>query len=361
MSIPIQQRIAEALKVAFGTVLSISPDSVDPVIRRAQKAEIADFQANGAMALAKKHGQNPKELAELVVGVVDFENFADCPTVAGPGFINITIKNETLSALVEAMDTHALGVVLDEDPHAVAIDLCGVNVAKQLHVGHLRATIIGDSIARMYERVGRKVFRENHLGDWGLPIAMVLEQLLASGVDLDTLSILDLNSAYKNAKLIAKDELRGEKTARAMQAGPHRLIEIEEQNTGAIDAQNKAKKVLNALQQGDGQLLQDWQKLIDCTMASVYQALDLLNVKIGPENNRGESFYRDRLGGVVASFVAKNLAEEDGGATVVRFDDRDRPMLIQKSDGGFLYATTDLAAIQFRTQELKASHVIYVV
>ncbi|MAI66958.1 MAG: arginine--tRNA ligase [Phycisphaerae bacterium] len=361
MSIPIQQRIAEALKVAFGTVLSISPDSVDPVIRRAQKAEIADFQANGAMALAKKHGQNPKELAELVVGVVDFENFADCPTVAGPGFINITIKNETLSALVEAMDTHALGVVLDEDPHAVAIDLCGVNVAKQLHVGHLRATIIGDSIARMYERVGRKVFRENHLGDWGLPIAMVLEQLLASGADLDTLSILDLNSAYKNAKLIAKDELRGEKTARAMQAGPHRLIEIEEQNIGAIDAQNKAKKVLNALQQGDGQLLQDWQKLIDCTMASVYQALDLLNVKIGPENNRGESFYRDRLGGVVASFVAKNLAEEDNGATVVRFDDRDRPMLIQKSDGGFLYATTDLAAIQFRTQELKASHVIYVV
>ena len=361
MSINIQQRIAGALKVALGTVLNIDPDTIDPVIRRAQKPEIADFQANGAMGLGKKHGQNPRELAEKVLAVVDFKDFAEKPEVAGPGFINIKIKGETLSALVEAMDTENLGIQLDDDEHAVAIDLCGVNVAKELHVGHLRATIIGDSIARMYERVGRRVFRENHLGDWGLPIAMVLEQLLASGVDLDALTIGDLNSAYKNAKLVAKDELRGEKAAKETQAGPHRHIEIEEQNKGALEAQGKAKKVLNALQQGDEQLLRDWQKLIDCTMESVYKALGLLNVKIGPENNRGESFYRDRLGGVVSSFVDKKLAKEDGGAIVVRFSGRDRPMLIQKSDGGYLYATTDLAAIQFRTQELKASRVIYVV
>ena len=361
MSTNIQQQIGESLKEAFGAVLGLPPSEIDPVIRHAQNADIADFQANGAMALGKRHGQSPRELAEKVVGVVDFGTFADVPEVAGPGFINIRISDGTITSLVEEMDTDDLGVALDDNPHAVAIDLCGVNVAKQLHVGHLRATIIGDSIARMYERVGRKVFRENHLGDWGLPIAMVLEQLLSSGVNLDTLSLEDLNSAYKNAQLVAKDELRGEKTAKAMQAGPHRLIEIEEQNTGAIAAQTAAKKLLNALQQGDESLLKDWQKLIDCTMKSVYESLDLLHVNIGPENNRGESFYCDRLGGVVDSFIERGLAEEDGGAIVVRFKNRERPMLIRKSDGGFLYATTDLAAIKFRTQELRADRVVYVV
>jgi arginyl-tRNA synthetase len=190
---------------------------------------------------------------------------------------------------------------------------------------------------------------------------MVLQQLLSSGVNLDTLTLEDLNVAYKNAQLVAKDELRGEKAAKELQSGPHRLIEIEEQNIGALAAQTAAKTVLNALQQGDEALLVDWQKLIDCTMSSVYSSLDLLHVKIGPENNRGESFYRDRLGGVVEAFVSAGLGVRDNGAVVVRFKNRERPMLIQKSDGGFLYATTDLAAVRYRTNELGASRVIYVV
>ncbi len=361
MSINIQQHICDSLKTAFGSVLNIDPNEIDPVIRRAQNPEIADFQANGAMGLGKKYGRNPKELAEKIVSVVDFGTFADKPEVAGPGFINIRINNETITNLVEEMDCENLGVEPDKDTHAVAIDLCGVNVAKQLHVGHLRSTIIGDSIARMYERVGRTVYRENHLGDWGLPIAMVLEQLLSSEANLDTLELDDLNAAYKNAQLIAKDELRGEKAAKKLQSGPHRFIEIEEQNASALEAQAAAKTVLNALQLGDKKLLASWQKLIDCTMESVYASLDLLNVKVGPENNRGESFYRDRLGGVVESFVSSGLGTEDDGAIVVRFKNRERPMLIQKSDGGFLYATTDLAAVRFRTNELGADRVIYVV
>ncbi len=361
MAINIQERIGDLLKAAIVSILDISPHEVDPVIRRAQNPDIADFQANGAMALGKRFGQSPRELAEKIVAEVDFGTIADKPRVAGPGFINIRISESAITDLVEEMDNPSLGIEPDKDTHCVAIDLCGVNVAKQLHVGHLRSTIIGDSIARMYERVGRKVYRENHLGDWGLPIAMVLEQLLSVDRDLNSLSIEDLNTAYKNAQLVAKDELRGEKTAKHMQAGPHRFAEIEEQNTGALAAQKAAKNVLNALQRGDQQLLQGWQKLIDCTMALVYESLDLLNVKIGPENNRGESFYSNRLAGVVDAFVNKGLAEEDDGAIIVRFKNRERPMLIQKSDGGFLYATTDLAAIEFRTQELKADRVIYVV
>jgi arginyl-tRNA synthetase len=361
MSINIQELIGESLKTAIAGILDLSPEEVDPVIRRAQNPDVADFQANGAMALGKRFGHNPKELAEKIVAEVNFGTIANKPEVAGPGFINIRISEEAIARLVEEMDCASLGIDEDKDTHCVAIDVCGVNVAKQLHVGHLRSTIIGDSVARMYERVGRKVYRENHLGDWGLPIAMVLEQLLSSEVTLDTLSIEDLNVAYKNAQLVAKDELRGEKVAKQMQSGPHRFVEIEEQNIGALAAQTAAKKVLNALQQGDQQLLEDWQKLIDCTMKSVYTSLDLLNVKIGPENNRGESFYRDRLAGVVETFINKGLAEEDAGAIVVRFSNRERPMLIRKSDGGFLYATTDLAAIEFRTQELEADRVIYVV
>jgi arginyl-tRNA synthetase len=136
---------------------------------------------------------------------------------------------------------------------------------------------------------------------------------------------------------------------------------LEEQNSGAIEAQTGAKGVLNALQQGDMELHNSWQSIIDCTMRAVFASLDLLNVKIGPENNRGESFYRDRLDGVVRSFIKRGLAQEDEGAIVIRFENRKRPMLIRKSDGGFLYATTDLAALEFRTQELCADRVIYVV
>ena len=330
-------------------------------MRKSQNPEHGDFQANGAMAMGKMVGQNPLELAKKVLEQTDFGGLVESTGVAGPGFINIRLTNDTIVSMLNKMDDGDLGVEPDQDTHPVAIDLCGVNVAKQLHVGHLRATIIGDTLARLYERFGRVVFRENHLGDWGLPIAMVLERLLTLQVNLDTLELDDLNIAYTDAQLEAKDDLRGLVAAELFRAGPHRFIELEEQNASAFVAQGAAKKVLNALQQGDEALVLNWKKLIDCTMRSVFESLDLLNVKIGPKNSRGESFYKDRLGDVVQSFLNRGLAEEDDGAIVVRFKNRKRPMLIRKSDGGFLYSTTDLAAIEFRTQELKADRVIYVV
>jgi len=361
MSTTPQQSIKESLQRAFGEVLGLPWNEIDPIVRKSQNVEHGDFQANGAMALGKRAGQNPRELAEVVLGRADFGGLVESVEVAGPGFINIRLTNDTIISMLNKMDVGDLGVEPDTDTHPVAIDLCGVNVAKQLHVGHLRATIIGDTLARLYERLGRVVFRENHLGDWGLPIAMVLERLLASGVHLDTLTLDDLNIAYKDAQLGASDDLGGLLAAKQREAGPHRIVELEEQNSGALEAQVSAKKVLNALQQGDGVLVENWQKIIDCTMRSVFTSLDLLNVKIGPEHSRGESFYKDRLGDVVQLFLDRGLAEEDGGAIVVRFENRKRPMLIRKSDGGFLYATTDLSAIEYRTQELGADRVIYVV
>ena len=362
MSLNIQAIIHELLQKGFESALSLKGESLDPLLRKAQNPEHGDFQSNGAMGLGKKHGMNPRELAEQVVSAVDLNAIAHPLEIAGPGFINIKLKDDTVLEMVREMDADPqLGVTQSDDSHPVAIDLCGVNVAKQLHVGHLRSTIIGDALARMFERVGRRVYRENHLGDWGLPIAMVLERLMANSVDLETLSLDALNDAYRDAQLGARGDERGFARAIECDAGPHRVIELETQNESASGAQQAAKDLLIALQQGDEQLVQEWEKLIECTMRSVFESLGLLNVKIGPEHNRGESFYREQLSGVVEEFVDGGFAEEDNGALIVRFENRERPMLIRKSDGGFLYATTDLAAIKFRTQSLCSDQLIYVV
>lgn len=309
---------------------------IDPAIRASQNPQFGDYQANMAMGLAKQFGQKPRDVAMKIVEAAGAElaGIAEPLEVAGPGFINIRLKPDALGRLLHAMDNQSLGVQPDPDQHIVAIDLCGVNVAKQMHVGHLRSTIIGDSLARVMERRGRKVFRENHLGDWGLPIAMVLHQLREKKVDLDAIGLDDLDRAYREAQ----------------HTGEH--------DSAALEA---AKRTLIKLQQNDPELIRDWHKIIDITLQALYEAIELLNVKLGPENNRGESFYRDRLPGVVEEFLRTRMAREDQGAIIVPFADRERPLLIRKSDGGFLYSTTDLAAIRYRVQELGADRVIYVV
>jgi arginyl-tRNA synthetase len=327
-----------ALRSAIVSVFGGPHATIDPAVRASQNPKFGDFQANVAMSLAKQlgGGAKPRDVALKIVSAAmpELADVAETVTVEGPGFINIRLKAEALANLLEAMDNEQLGVPLEQDTHTVAIDLCGVNVAKQLHVGHLRSTIIGDALARVFERRGRKVFRENHLGDWGLPIGMVLHELRAKNVDLDRLELQDLDRAYREAQSKARD------------------------NPTALEA---ARQTLLKLHRNEPDVVRDWHKLIDCTMRAVYESLELLNVKLGPENSRGESFYRDRLGDVVDAFMRAGIAKEDQGAIVVPFADRDRPLLIRKSDGGFLYATTDLAAVRFRVQELGADRVIYVV
>jgi arginyl-tRNA synthetase len=321
-----------ALRGAIVAVLGEDYRGADPVVRASQNPEFGDYQADGVMALARRSGGNPRDLAARIVAAAAPELTAvtEPPTVAGPGFINLRLKSAALAQMLAAMDAPALGVAPDPDPRPVAIDLCGVNIAKQMHVGHLRSTIIGDALARVIERRGRTVYRQNHLGDWGLTIAMVLHELRAGGADLDAINLAALDAAYRRA-------------------------------AAADEESDAARQALIKLQRGDPGLRRDWQKIIDVTMRAVYESFAVLGVRLGPEHNRPESFYADRLAGVVDAFLAAGLAEEHEGAVVVRFPDRKRPLIIRKSDGGFLYATTDLAAVRHRVQDLGAARVIYVV
>ncbi|MFO0827900.1 MAG: arginine--tRNA ligase [Phycisphaerales bacterium] len=348
-------------RAAIAQALGDPALDVDPAIKPSANPQFGDFQANAAMGLAKSRGMNPRELAQKIAANVDLSGVALAPEVAGPGFINIRLDVTALDGMLAALDDDRLGVPKHTSRWGVTIDLCGVNVAKQMHVGHLRATIIGDCLARVFERLGRVVHRENHLGDWGVPIAMTLAALRRGKVDLDRLTLDDLNTAYRAAQAAGKGDEAGLQAAIATHAGPHRIIELTEQNDGAREANENAKRTLLKLQGGDPELLRDWHKLIDCTMKEVFETARVLNVTLGPEHSRGESFFRERLGGVVESFLKAGLAKEDKGAIVVPFADRDRPLLIRKSDGGFLYATTDLAALRFRVQELESNRVVYVV
>ena len=339
---------------------AVAGRDADPAIRASGNAKFGDYQMNAAMALAKELGQSPRELADAILKATDLAGIASKCEVAGPGFINITLERAVLeSSLASLAASSTFGVPPATDPHAVVIDLCGVNVAKQMHVGHLRATIIGDSLARVFERLGRKVWRENHLGDWGLPIAMTLAKLVREKRDFARITLDDLNAAYRGAqKETATDDLDA---AYEFRCGPHRLAELELQYEPARAAMEDAKKTLIRLQSGDAEIVRLWERLIEVTMEQVYEAARTLHCKLGAENNRGESFFRDRLAGVVDAFAKAGVAKSDRGAMVVPFADRERPLLIQKSDGGFLYATTDLAAVRFRTFELDGDLVVYVV
>jgi len=351
----------ERFRRAIGLALNDPAIDADPVIKPSANPQFGDFQANAAMGLAKSRGMNPRDLAQKIVDHVDLSGIALAPEVAGPGFINVRLDPSALGAMLASMDNATLGIAPISAHWGVTIDLCGVNVAKEMHVGHLRATIIGDCLARVFERLGRTVHRENHLGDWGVPIATTLASLRRARIDLDRLTIQDLNRAYVASQLAGRSDEAGLAAAIATHAGPHRLIELLAQNDGAREVNDDAKRTLLNLQGGDAELRRDWQKLIDCTMKEVFEAARIMNVTLGPEHSRGESYFRDRLGGVIESFLAAGLAKEDKGAIVVPFADRERPLLIRKSDGGFLYSTTDLAAVRFRVQELQSDRVVYVV
>ena len=355
------QRLITAFQTAIRVVVGDEFRNSNPAIRPAAKPEHGDYQCNAAMALAKRLGRPPREVAEELCAAVDLSGIAETPEVAGPGFINIRLLDGVLIDAVSAMDTDDLGVVHDEDAGVVVIDMCGVNVAKQMHVGHLRSTIIGDAFARILTRLGHDVYRENHLGDWGLPIAMVLYVLRRDGRDFSNITLNDLDETYRAVQAVAKADFQGLVAAKDKRVGPHRIAELEEQNAGAIELRTAAGETLVALQSGQSDLVDNWQSLIDVTLGAMDTALEMLDIKMGPETNRGESFYRNRLGAVLDTFESNNLCVQDDGATIIRFDGRKRPLLIRKTDGGFLYATTDLAACQYRTQETQATRCVYVV
>lgn len=366
------QVLTERFKAGIAAAFpQLGPD-VDPLIAPSKQTALGDYQSNAAMSLAKRLGMSPRDVAKAIVGEARVDDVAEPlseASIAGPGFINIRLRPDAMGRLVLALDTPALGVEPPPNPSTVVVDLCGVNLAKQMHVGHLRSAVIGDAIARTLERLGHTVVRQNHVGDWGLPIAMVTDKLLreseAGRLDLSTITLDDLDRLYKAAQREADADTRGLAAVRRFGLGPKAAAELEEQVAGAEERLAGAKRTLVALQSHEPRAYAAWQRIAQITMDACLAAMARLRVNVLAEHSAGESSYAAELAPLVEDLLARGVAELSEGAVVVRVDMEPyriaEPAIVRKSDGGFLYATTDLAAIRRRVQKIGAERVIYAV
>ncbi|AJI96253.1 arginine--tRNA ligase [Yersinia ruckeri] len=329
----LSDKVSKAL-IAAGA----SADS-EAQVRQSAKAQFGDYQANGVMAEAKKLGMQPRQLAEKVVALLDLEGIASKVEIAGPGFINIFLDRQWVAEKVEyALTAPKLGVTPVE-PQTVVIDYSAPNVAKQMHVGHLRSTIIGDAAARTLEFLGHKVIRANHVGDWGTQFGMLIAYLeKMQNENASDMGLSDLEVFYREAKK-----------------------HYDEDEAFAT----RARAYVVKLQGGDEYCRAMWRKLVDITMAQNQISYDRLNVTLTQDDVMGESLYNSMLPGIVADLKAKGLAVESEGATVVFLDEYKNkdgePMgvIIQKKDGGYLYTTTDIACAKYRYETLGADRVLY--
>lgn len=359
--------LGERFRAAIARVL---PDAgeVDPMIAPARSAAFGDFQCNAAMGLAKRLGRNPRELAVEIVGAVDVSGVAealDASSVAGPGFINIRLLPHALGDLLAALDSPALGLPAPAEPETVVVDLCGVNLAKQMHVGHLRSTVIGDALARAFERLGARVVRQNHVGDWGLPIAMVVTKLMeetaAGRIDLADLTLAQLDTLYKQAQRECSPPRHAMAMVRRYDLGPKAEAEIGVQLQEAEEHLTTAKRTLVRLQAREAEVVEVWRRIYEVTMRACLDNCATLHARVSEAASAGESSYAEELGPLVQDLLSRGIAEESEGALVVRVEGVSEPCIVRKRDGGFLYATTDLAAIRRRVQTFGASRVIYAV
>lgn len=345
----------------------------DPLITATKNPALGDFQSNAAMPLAKKLGKKPREIASGIVAKLDVSDIAEPVTegsIAGPGFINVRLRGDALAGLVSALDSKDLGIEKPARVETIVVDLMGVNLAKQMHVGHIRSPFIGDAIARAFERLGHTVIRQNHVGDWGLPIAMVVSKLMRDAAagkrDLATITLDDLDAAYKAAQAECQRDTAGLEAVRKYGLGPKAEAELEEQVAGATEAFTRARQTLVKLQAHDSQTFAVWQRIADVTMAVCLEMCKRLNVNVTARDSAGESSYAEELPGVVEDLLKRGVAEESDGAIVVRLREPEfgaipEPVLIRKSDGGYLYATTDVAAIRRRVQKLKGERLVYAI
>ncbi|MEN3259319.1 arginine--tRNA ligase [Sodalis endosymbiont of Spalangia cameroni] len=308
-------------------------------VRQSAKAQFGDYQANGVMAIAKRLGLPPRALAEKVVGLLDLNGIARKVDIAGPGFINIFLDPRWMeNQLVEALSSPRLGVA-SVAPQTIVVDYSAPNVAKEMHVGHVRSTIIGDASVRTLTFLGHNVIRANHVGDWGTQFGMLiayLEKVQDGGAAEMQLSSLE--SFYRAAKQ-----------------------HYDEDPAFA----ERARGYVVKLQGGDEYCRRMWRKLVDVTMAQNQKTYDRLNVTLKREDVMGESLYNAMLPGIVADLQAKGLAVESEGAIVVFLEEfknkEGEPMgvIIQKKDGAYLYTTTDIACAKYRYETLKADRIIY--
>jgi len=328
--------IETRLRPAFDTV----EPGADPVLR---PSDHADFQANGALALAKRLGRPPRDIAAEIVANAQLADVCSAVEISGPGFVNITLSDGVVARLVaEASADERLGVGVAAAPRRTVVDYSAPNVAKEMHVGHLRGTIIGDALCRVLGFLGHEVVRENHIGDWGTPFGMLIEHLVDVGESeaVGELSVGDLDGFYRKARAAfdTSEEVR-ERSRR-------RVVE---------------------LQSGNAEALRLWHVLVAESIRYFDEVYSKLGVLLGPDDVVGESAYNAMLPGVVADLDAAGLLVESDGARCVfpaGFANRDGeplPLIVQKSDGGFGYAATDLAAIRDRVDRVGATRLLYVV
>ncbi|WP_405870388.1 arginine--tRNA ligase [Streptomyces sp. NBC_00005] len=346
LSDSVQQRLAAALSAALPEA-----GSADPLLRRSDRA---DFQANGILALAKKAKANPRELATQVVSQVDTGDVIKDVEVSGPGFLNITIGDrailETLAARY-ADDTGRLGVPFAERPGTTVIDYAQPNVAKEMHVGHLRSAVIGDALVQLLEFAGETVVRRHHIGDWGTQFGMLIQYLDEHPHELDHKA--DGSGAMSGEEAMSNLD-RLYKAAR-------KLFDSDE------EFKTRARRRVVDLQSGEPRTLAAWQKFVDESKIYFFSVFEKLDMEIRDPDIVGESGYNDMLDETCRLLEESGVAVMSDGALCVFFEDikgpdgNPVPLIVRKSDGGYGYAATDLSAIRDRVFNLKASSLLYVV
>ncbi len=335
----LEERICRSLSAATGV------DGFAAIVRPATDPRFGDYQANGVMAAAKKLKTNPRELAQKVVQNLDVSGICKPPEIAGPGFINLRLKpNFIAQRLLAIAGNSRLAIDKADKPKTVVVDFSGPNIAKQMHVGHLRSTIIGDCICRIFQFQGHKVIPQNHIGDWGTQFGILIAYQAfknlpaAFGINGNN-SIEDLEKYYKAAQDL-------------FQSNP--------------EFAKKGRDYVVHFQSGNEEAMKSWNEIVELSRNEIYPIYKKLGITLTRENEKGESFYRDMLAGVVGELKKAGHAVESDGAVCVfppgfkNKEGQPLPLIIRKADGAFLYATTDLAALKYRVQELGVDEIVYV-
>jgi arginyl-tRNA synthetase len=329
------QTFQSLLTGALASALRASGLATAGEVVPATDARFGDYQSNSALVLAKQRGENPRKLAQQIIEQLDVSPWSEPPAVAGAGFINFTLKPEVVAQRVgQLLSDDRLGVPLVETPHRIVVDFGSPNVAKPMHVGHIRSTVLGDALARIASFLGHDVIRDNHIGDWGTQFGMVI---------------------YGWKHLLNREALARDPIAELVR------IYKETNELGKTDeaVREACRQELVRLQNGEEQNLRIWRECVALSMKEFDAAYEILDIHY--DIQRGESFYNDRLPGVVERLRKSGLAEISEGAVCVFFRDipelADRPAIIQKSDGGYNYATTDIATIDYRVNDLGADTV----
>ncbi len=337
--------LLQQLDTLFSVALSKvgAPEGSPAIVRTAGRPEFGDYQVNGIMPVAKKMEVPPRQLAQQVIDCLTSEPLIEKTEIAGPGFINITLSNDWLVSTISDLSGDNTSVEKTDNPQTIVVDYSHPNVAKEMAVHHIRSTVIGDAIVRILSFLGHNVIRQNHIGDWGTQFGMLiahLEEVESSNYRASGSALSDLEKFYREAKKRFDNDK---------------------------EFADKARQYVVKLQSGDDWSLSMWKKLVDTTMKQNQLLYDRLNITLKPSDIMGESAYNDFLVNIIKDLKAQCLLQENDGAKVVFLEEftnkNGDPMgvIIQKSDGGYLYTTTDLAAINYRVKNLNANRIIYCV